>query len=273
MRHAWQKKQIAAVLSATVPEKTYHIALSPQQLQAKSAIVYDAVTGAVLYAKDADTPRPLASVTKLMTALVAHDTFGPQTRIVISPQALQIEGDSGLKSGDIWTLHELSDFMLTVSSNDAASAIASARGNRQQFIATMNAFAQRLGLQSLRFESESGLDSDNMRASAWGSARDIAYLLTYITFTHPALLEATTFSRFTALSTTGERYPAVNTNKIVNQIPGIMGSKTGFTDSAGGNLAVIFDTDMGHPIAVVVLGSTQDGRFADVLQLVNAVIQ
>jgi D-alanyl-D-alanine carboxypeptidase (penicillin-binding protein 5/6) len=136
----------------------------------------------------------------------------------------------------------------------------------------MNILVKNLGLGSLVFFNESGLDVDLNNAGAYGSARDIAHLFAYAILARPRVLEATTFDRFTSVSTTGLRYDAVNTNKIVNQIPGIMGSKTGFTDLAGGNLAVVFDSSIGHPVVVVVLGSTVDGRFDDVMRLVNASI-
>jgi len=272
MQKSWQKEQIAAVLTAISQEQTISQKKINAYVQAKSAIVYDLSNGKVLYNKNADEQLPLASLTKLMTALVADNELGAQALVQVSEKALSTEGESGLLAGDIWHARDLSDFMLTVSSNDAATVFATVNGEQQQFINKMNNLAQQLGLYSLVFFNESGLDLDEQNAGAYGSARDISHLISYIALTKPELLEATTFDEFTSVSTTGLRYKAVNTDKIVGQIPGLIGSKTGFTDLAGGNLAVIFDISIGHPIAVVVLGSTVDGRFDDVLRLVNEVI-
>ena len=270
---AWQKEQLAAVLTSVEVQRPVPVVLHPADIIAKSAIVYDIVTGDVLYNKNADDQVPLASLTKLVTALVADAELGAQVSVQVSEQALATEGESGLLAGDVWRERDLADFMLTVSSNDAASVFAQARGQEEQFIVKMNILVQRLGLQSLIFFNESGLDKSEQQAGAYGSARDIAYLLAYITFTQPELLEATTFSGFTSVSATGLRYKAINTNKIVGQIPGLIGGKTGFTDLAGGNLAIVFDSGIGHPVAVVVLGSTVNGRFNDVMTLVNEVLK
>jgi D-alanyl-D-alanine carboxypeptidase len=72
------------------------------------------------------------------------------------------------------------------------------------------------------------------------------------------------------VSEDGFIHTAENTNKQVYSFPGLLGSKTGYTDYAGGNLAVVFDAGLNHPIAVVVLGSSLDGRFTDVRKLVDA---
>jgi len=269
----WQAEQLAAVASAMRSEVVELKELPPVSVEAKSAIVYDVSTGKTLYAKESNEQLPLASLTKLVTALVADEVVGQGTKVVVSDKAVETEGESGLLVGDSWAERDLSDFMLTVSSNDAASVFAQARGQEEQFIVKMNILVQRLGLQSLIFFNESGLDKSEQQAGAYGSARDIAYLLAYITFTQPELLEATTFSGFTSVSATGLRYKAINTNKIVGQIPGLIGGKTGFTDLAGGNLAIVFDSGIGHPVAVVVLGSTVNGRFNDVMTLVNEVLK
>jgi D-alanyl-D-alanine carboxypeptidase (penicillin-binding protein 5/6) len=225
-----------------------------------------------LYSKSADKQLPLASLTKLVTALVADEVLGQRTRVVVSERAIETEGQSGLLAGDSWVERDLSDFMLTVSSNDAATVLATSGTTQRQFIAKMNQLVARLGLSSIVLLNESGLDVDEQNAGAYGSAKDIALLLTYITTVRPELLEATTFDRFTSVSLTGRRYKAVNTNKAAHAVPGLIGGKTGFTDIAGGNLAVVFDAGMGRHVAVVVLGSSKEGRFTDVLKLVAKVM-
>lgn len=272
LRKTWQQKHVAAVLVAVQTEEQSIVKTFNVDVIARAVMVYDIKNERVLYSKNADAQLPLASVAKLVTALVADNQMGSSASIYISEQALATEGDSGLLVGDVWKERDLADFMLTVSSNDAATALASTYADTSQFIAQMNQFVQQLGLSSTVLFNESGLDVTSQQAGAYGSARDIANLLTYTILTKPEILEATTFTEFTSVSRTGLRYKAVNTNKIVGQIPGIIGGKTGFTDLAGGNLAIVFDASIGRPIAVVVLGSTIDGRFDDVLKLVNAII-
>ncbi len=272
LQRSWQDEQIAAVLTAKPQAQKGNVEKITAQVKAKSAIVYDINSGKVLYNKNADMQLPIASITKLMTALVAEREFGATNLISISERALLTEGESGLVAGDFWRVRDLSDFMLTISSNDAATALALAGGDKMQFISKMNSVAQELGLWSTVFFNESGLDVNNVQAGGYSSARDIANLLTYIVSTQPTLLEATTFAEFNSVSQSGLRYRVINTNKITGKIPGLIASKTGFTDLAGGNLAIVFDAGVGRPIVIVVLGSTIDGRFDDVLNLVSKVI-
>ncbi len=268
-----QELQLAAVASAFseysfVRDKS----LSDITVNAKSAFVYDIARNKVLYDKNGDLVLPLASLTKLMTAYVARKRLGANTPVYISKQVILTEGDSGLIQGDVWNSGDLIDFMLTVSSNDAAVALSSAKGSRAEFIEKMNDVARGLGLTSMYFFNETGLDINAHQAGAYGSARDIAYLLAYISMTKPQWLEATTFPYFTSVSLTGLRYDAINTNSIIKDIPAFIGGKTGFTDLAGGNLAIVFDAGMGRPVVVVVMGSTKEGRFKDVLTIINQII-
>ncbi len=100
----------------------------------------------------------------------------------------------------------------------------------------------------------------------------MAILFEYIIENKPYLLEATAFDELSVPSNIAEHI-AINTNKAINMIPNVIGSKTGFTDLSGGNLVVAFDAGIGHPIIVAVLGSTIDGRFEDMAQLVSSTIE
>ena len=137
----------------------------------------------------------------------------------------------------------------------------------------MNAEAQRAGLSATYFLNETGLDENAEISGGYGSARDAARLIAYAYRAHPELFGATTQSESVFTEENGNRHEADNTNKIVAEIPMLRASKTGFTDLAGGNLAVVFDAGIGKPIAVSVLGSTKDGRFEDVKNLVDATLQ
>ncbi len=248
-------------------------------LQAKAVYVFDIKAGEMVYEKNATARLPLASLTKLMTALVASELAPLTSRITIQKEFLVEDGDTGLLSGEVWKLKDLIDFSLIVSSNDGARAIASAVGaidihtndytlGRKNFIDKMNLEAKKLDLKETSFINESGLDEGNT-SGGYGSAVDVANLLRYIVIQHPTLLEATKLDS-TTISSFTKKHLAKNTDESIGEIPGLIASKTGYTALAGGNLAIAFDASIGRPIIIVVLDSTESGRFTDMNQLVTA---
>ena len=151
--------------------------LSPDALTAKSAILYDPGNGRILFAKNADDQRPLASVTKLMTATVVLAQKSPDTLVTITPQDLEPGGDwdGGLKVGQQVTLHELLRIGLVASSNDAIQAAASSLGDN--YIQKMNEVAAQLGLTKMYFLNPTGLDVNADTSGAFDKKK-ITLLLT-----------------------------------------------------------------------------------------------
>ncbi len=247
-------------------------AIGDVPLTARAAIVYDAHQRKVLFAKNADAQLPLASLTKLMLALIAVETLPSDDAITVTSQALTAEGDTGLRAGEVWALQDLIDATLIPSSNDGAQALALALSNESttRAVLLMNRRARELGLASMFFVNPTGLDESTSMAGAYASAHDVALLLAHLALHEQAILDGTTRDDMLLTSESGITHEAVNTNEALGQIPGIIGGKTGYTDLAGGNLAVAFDAGLGHPIIVVVLGSTQQGRFEDIKTLVQA---
>ena len=248
-------------------------------LEAKSVYVFDVVKNEVIFKKNEFAQLPLASLTKLMTAITAIELVPKNSLITIRKEFLKEEGDTGLLADESWKLRDLLDFSLMVSSNDGARSIASVIGamdlktdnydlGRKDFIEKMNEKAKELGLKQTYFVNESGLD-DGVISGGYGSAIDVSSLIKYILENHPEILEATKYQTLD-IPSLNKMHNATNTNISVDQIPGILASKTGYTELAGGNLAVAFDSSIGRPIIVVVLGSTIDGRFEDVTKLVKA---
>ncbi|CAN5148234.1 N/A [soil metagenome] len=258
-------------------------------LTAKSVYVYDIRNDKVLFEKNKDTQLPLASLTKVMTALVATD-IAPNSQVVtITPEAIRADGDSGLQVGERWSLKSLLDFSLTSSSNDGAKAVALALGALNttnptpdvaeiDFISLMNKKADELHMLHTYFLNETGLDlttedgRPSTKAGAFGTAEDMTKLFTYILQNQKGLLEATTRSNVQVTSLDNIVHKAKNTDTIVGDIPGIKGSKTGYTDIAGGNLVIAFDPELGRPIIISFLGSTAENRFTDVSKLVQATL-
>lgn len=246
-------------------------------IEADAAFVWDVANQRVIYEKNADEALPLASITKLMTALVSYEIVDENETVSVPDVAVRQEGDSGLYSGERFNLKTLTDYMLMSSSNDAAYTIASVGGavlfedqGADTFIKGMNIRAEELGLDSLRFYNPTGLDVTAYKAGAVGSARDVSFLMEHILRHYPELLDATQETETRLYNEFGEYHESENTNQIITSIPNLIGSKTGYTDLAGGNLTIAFAAGLNRPIVVTVLGSSFDGRFDDVLTLVEA---
>jgi len=251
-------------------------------LLAKSAYVYDLVNDDVIYSKDETIQLPLASITKLMTALTAVNLIPKDSKITIRKEFLEEEGDTGLLANESWKLEDLLDFSLMVSSNDGVRSVASVIGafdlksqdydlGRKGFITKMNKKALELGLTQTYFINESGLDLGGV-SGGYGSAEDISKLVEYILKNNPEILEATKYKTLN-IDSQSKTHVAKNTNTSLDSIPGLIASKTGFTEMAGGNLVVVFSSSLGRPIIVVILGSTVEGRFIDMKKLVDASLE
>ena len=247
-------------------------------LQARSAYVWDVKEQRVLYSKNPDETLPLASVAKLMTALVAYELLGNNSTVRIGANAIAQEGDSGFGVGESFRSRNLLDLTLINSSNDGAFALAAAAGgsatneeeNAAAFVTAMNLRAEDLGLTTTSFKNPTGLDIAGSTAGAVGSARDMAFLMEYLVTHYPETLELTRKSDTRIANEVGNLHDAENTNHLAANIPSLLGSKTGYTDLAGGNLVIAFDVGLNHPIVIAVLGSSQEGRFTDVNALVKA---
>jgi D-alanyl-D-alanine carboxypeptidase (penicillin-binding protein 5/6) len=243
-----------------------------ENVTAKAAYMADLTSGAVLYQKNPDAQLPLASLTKLVTMGTAATILSPDDMVTITREALAPEGDAGLQEGERWTAQGLIDFTLTVSANDGAHAIALAAAAKKgepldSFIADMNAEAKTLGAQESFFENDTGLDISSTTAGAYGSARDIAAILSSLIRNEPSLLSGSAFGERVFVSESGISHHGENTSGVIGSLPGAIASKTGYTDLAGGNLAIEFEPLPGRPVVAVVLGSTRDGRDRDIERL------
>lgn len=243
-------------------------------LQAKSAVVLDLTTGEVLYEMNADAELPLASLTKLLTVYAGMEALGGGAVVPITASALLPEGDSGFLPGEEFAFAEIAKAALVASSNDAAQAIALLAGDRRALptASILANAATAAGLLSTRASNGTGLDESISVSGGYGSAKDIAKLAGALLERARPIAEATTQPTLTISSLSGNTFTYKNTNPVVGTIPGLMLSKTGYTDLAGGNLAVIFDAGVNHPVAVVVMGSSVDGRFTDTQMLIRATL-
>lgn len=269
----------------STPEKTVQVPITSEQpaapnafenipLEAKSAIVYDLVTGETLYEKNADAQLPLASLTKLLTVYAALAVLSPETPITISQNAASVEGSHTFSAGQTFSLSDLARLTLTASLNDGAVAIAGAAAERESRSESemLASAAAALNLSQTYAVNGSGLDVNTIISGGYGSARDLARLAGAIVEKAPAIAEATTQSFAKAVSVGGTLFSVKNTDPIIGSIQRLLLSKTGYTDLAGGNLALVFDAGINHPVAVVVLGSSLKERFTDGVALVAAAL-
>ena len=264
----------APVATETVTASTTPDAFAAIPLEAQAAIVYDLTTGETLYEKNSDAQLPLASLTKLLTVYAALAELSPHTPITISTQATQVEAPRAFNVGQVFSLSDLARLTLTASLNDGAAAIieaAAARQNRTANEALASAAAA-LDLAQTYALNGNGLDASTVVSGGYGSARDMARLAGALVSVAPDIAAATTENTTQAVSAGGTSFTVKNTDPMTQTIPRLLLSKTGYTSLAGGNLALVFDAGIGHPIAVVVLGSSQKARFTDGAVLVNATL-
>lgn len=255
---------------------------SQLSLSAKSFFVWDVEEKRKLGGLNEEMQFPLASLTKLMTILVATELSTPETVIEIKPKNLTADGDSGLVIGEKWELSDIVDFVLVTSSNDGAQALASVveafnfeaknQIEKKSFVDLMNEKVQQLGMAQTYFLNETGLDINNSVSGAYGSAKDIAILTENIIQEYPDLLEVSSYKNI-ELGSNILVHKINNTNQFVETLPNVVASKTGLTDLAGGNLTVVFDVGIGHEIIISVLGSTKEERFSDVEKLIWASLE
>lgn len=249
------------------------------KVKAKAAYVWDIAKQKELYTKSSDEALPLASITKLMTALVSYEIVPDTTPVTITSRAAAQQSGGTLKPGEVFVTRDLANFALISSYNSAAFTLAASVGAllgdndpAAQFVAGMNIKAEDLGLNSLKFYNPTGLDLSATEAGAYGNAKDVSLLVEYILLNYPEILNPTVKTHTRLYNSKGEYHEADNTNDIVTEIPNLLGSKTGYTDLAGGNLTIVFDAGFNHPVVITVLGSTREERFNDVKKLISATI-
>ncbi|HEU0026491.1 MAG TPA: D-alanyl-D-alanine carboxypeptidase family protein [Ktedonobacterales bacterium] len=231
-------------------------------IQAQAAFLFDPERGWLLYQRNADEPRPVASLTKIMTLLVATSSGSLDQSVTIGPDAAALVNSNnsymGVSAGERLTLRELLYGLMLVGGNDAARAIAdTANGGAPAFVAKMNLRATQLGLRHTHFVSADGVSDGNI-----SSARDLA-ALSAIAILQPDIAQiAGTRHIIIPQTATHKRFDLLNTNDLLPGAssagyPGVNGVKTGYTDSAGYCMAFSSRRN-GHLIVGVILGDPSD---------------
>jgi D-alanyl-D-alanine carboxypeptidase (penicillin-binding protein 5/6) len=242
------------------------VAGAPQGVKAKAGILVDAATGQVLWAKGPNTQRPIASITKVMTALVILQAGGLNKKVTV-PKAVTgyvakyDANAAGLIPGQVFTVNQLLHAMLVVSAADAAYTLANAYGpGVPAFIAKMNAEAAKLGLAHTHFTSPDGLPYPT-ETSTFSTPAELVQLgeiaMRDQVFRSIVDLHVYNLPKDGAHSS----YSFTSSNELIGQYPGVVGIKTGFTDAAGHTL--LFEAVRGGRTLIGdVLGSPPSGPAA-----------
>jgi len=228
-------KRIVSVFAAVLLIAGLHFPVAhaeeAPEISAKAAVVVSADTGEIVYSQNSGEKLPMASTTKIMSALLCIESGGLDEPFVVDSDAIHVEGSSmGLREGDIVTKYALCCGMLLPSGNDAANAAAvRIAGSSEKFAELMNARAQELGLTKTYFVTPSGLEGDGHGSSAY----DMAILAS-------AALRNRVFRDICSSESIKLEFGAPpytrwlkNTNKLLSMYSGTYGVKTGFTDEAG----------------------------------------
>ena len=197
-------------------------------LNAQGGIVIDLPTSQILFAQNIEKRFPIASLTKIMTALVALENYNLKDILTVPPEAISVSGSKiNLRTGEQMTVENLLYGLLLYSGNDAAVTLSSGIG-RENFVAKMNEKAKNLGLNSLFYQDEIGLDPQNT-----ANLKDLA-LLSSFALKNPVFSKIVKTNETTIYSADGQiAHPLKNTNRLLRDFPGTYGVKTGFTLEAG----------------------------------------
>lgn len=241
------------------------------RIYARAAIVYNPTTHEILWESNSFQRRPIASITKVMTALIFMDQAGHpalDADVVVSRRDVRRASTTYLRGGERITLYNLLHLALVASDNAAARALArvSAWGT-EGFVEQMNAKARELGLRGTTFTDPSGLDIGNV-----STAYDISRLIAHAT-KRPVI--STIMRKPSIRMQTSRRGLTVrNTNKLLLGRLLVHGGKTGYIDASGYCLAVVVKLPDTDPLSVVVLGAGSNSRrFREVRRLADWVVQ
>lgn len=275
----------AAAASATAPadiEGAYAVlaqaapvsAPGAPEVKAPSAVLMDAASGQVLFAKNPHERRAPASVTKIMTLDLVMDAIasgqaGLDDRVSVSEQAFDPDPDSTtmfLEAGETVRLEDLIYGVAVASANDGSTAVAERLGGSvERFADMMNETARRLGMKDTHWSNPSGLPS---KAPHYTSAHDLALLSRHLVTRHPDLLKYTSIYEF--WQTRGKkRFQLVNMNRGIVLYEGMDGLKTGFTNEAGFCVAATAKRGDRRLIAVVMGSENPNQRNEDVFNLMD----
>ena len=267
MKKRWAAFLTAAVLAAVLfPARSWAVELP---VEAQAALLMEKTTGQVLYAKNEHEQLEPASVTKVMTLLLAMEALDEgriryDDTVTVSAYAASMGGSQVfLSEGEQITVEDLFKAICVASGNDASVAMAEhIAGVTELFVEQMNARAKQLGMNDTHFVNCTGLPAEGHVTSAWDNALMSRELILH----HPDIRRFTTIWMDTLR---GGSFQLSNTNKLIRFYDGATGLKTGSTDAAGFCISATAERDGMELIAVIMKGQTADKRNTDAKTLLN----
>lgn len=228
------------------------VSFKAPEISARSALIYDTTAKKVLYSKNPKAKLPMASLTKIMTAIIALENKRRDDAYVVTPEDLVGEDSMGLSSGETLTLSDLLYGLILNSGNDAAEVLAQNFPGRDFFIKAMNDKVKSLGLTDTNFTNPSGLEGDGKQ---YTTAYDLMIITDYALENFPLFDQVvSTFDYNIPYSSLHKAFYLENQTNLLTSYPGVKGVKTGYTPEAGLCLVTYLDYN-GHKIIGVVLGS------------------
>lgn len=251
-RHFLARLAATGVGLGATSSQIFAIGRPVPRVSAPSAILIDARTGRVLFEKNADEARPIASTQKLLTALILCERGDLRRRLVVQPSDLAVEPTKlGLKSGQSYGRGYLMQAMLVKSCNDVARALGRDHaGSEARFGQVMTARAAKLGCRASQFKNASGLPAPGQRSSA----RDLAWI-SRAAYSVPVIRQIVRLQSLPFRYADGRQITLQTTNKLMKRCPYVTGMKTGYTHAAGKCLVSSGAAGNRHVIAVI-LGSS-----------------
>lgn len=243
--------------------------ISPPDINSRACVVIDRNSNTIIYGKNENTKRKMASTTKIMTATIIIENCDLKNTIEVSKKAASTGGSRlGLKSGDKITIFDLLYGLMLCSGNDCAVALAEyCSGSIDEFSKLMNKKAEELGLNNTHFVTPHGLDADQHYTTAYELALLSNYALNNATFKNIVGTKNYT------VTINGSPKNISNTNELLGSLNGIYGIKTGFTNGANRCLVTACKRDDMDIICVVLGADTKKFRTSDSIKLIEYTFQ
>lgn len=247
-----------------------------RQIQAKSAFkvkINKQGKEEIIFEKNAQQQMPIASITKLLTAVTASEFYKKNQNITISKEAIaQLEKIGWLKQGEVLLLSDLLHIMLIESSNDAAFALTEPAGENG-FVALMNFKAEELKMQNSHFYSATGLDPEDLNQPNneinYSTGYDLVKLAKHLLSQHPEIIKIIGKKEHNLYLQNGIFHHTLKTtNELLEEMPNILGGKTGSTEKAGECLLLILEGQESETYEIAVILNSLN-RFQDMTTLIN----
>jgi D-alanyl-D-alanine endopeptidase (penicillin-binding protein 7) len=256
---------VSGFVSTAQPSKisVAPIVMPQDQITAQAYMVGNILTGHIYLSSHPSDVMPVASMSKLVTAITATDSISGTTTIAITPAEADVPADgSGIGAGESFSLSELLYPLLLDSSNVAAEAIASS-SDRQKFMSLMSSYAWEIGMPTSHFADPSGLSPDNK-----ASAKDIFALASYLYVYRPDILALTRIVHMDIATTSDHGSHSIDSIHPFVDDTRFIGGKTGRTPAAGETMMTILRIDS-QPIVFIVMGSDYGRRQSDTNLLIQ----